>query len=180
MKKLMIAAAGRDQAGIVAAFTTTLFQNQCNIEDTSMTILEDHFTMLLFVHRPETLPLDTLRATLEKSIAAFELHVSFFETDSQAETMRTHGAPWLFSISSPDQTGIMMRVTEILARHQINIRHLSSKRFTRPNESPLFLMSIEGDVPLLVSNDALQQEMQGLAEANAIEIHAEPLETYTL
>ena len=38
---------GNDRPGIVAGVTEVLFEQGCNLEDTSMTILRGHFTMML-------------------------------------------------------------------------------------------------------------------------------------
>ncbi len=180
MKKLIISAVGKDQPGIVAAFTKILFETGCNVEDTSMTLLEDHFTMLFIVHAPATMTVESLRERLESVLKDFRLLLDIHTIDTEEESPTNAGVPWMISVSGPDQTGITFHVTQYLAAQRINIRHLSSKRLSRSGGETLFLMALEVDVPLSVSPDVLQADMQALARQEQLEIHAEPLEVYTL
>ena len=48
-KKYIMTAFGKDRPGIVADVTQVLYENGCNLEDTSMSLLSDEFTInLLF------------------------------------------------------------------------------------------------------------------------------------
>ena len=48
-KKYIMTAFGKDRPGIVADVTQVLYENGCNLEDTSMSMLSDEFTInLLF------------------------------------------------------------------------------------------------------------------------------------
>jgi glycine cleavage system transcriptional repressor len=176
----MVSAVGKDQKGIVAAFSQVLFENRCNIEDTSMTILEDQFAMLFIVTLPQGFGADDLQKQFDTALADFHMQVDVHQINTQRETLSSVGEPWMISVSSPDQTGIMYHVTRYLSVQQINVRHLSSKRLTRPSGETLFLMAIETDVPQSLSPQKLLADLQTLGGAEKLEIHAEQLETYTL
>ncbi len=180
MKKLVISAIGKDQPGIVGAFTQVLYEGACNIEDTSMTILEDHFTMLFIVTVPTELTESDLRAKLNAVADRFQLQLDIHPVDVERETVGSSGHPWMISVSGPDQTGITYHVSRYLGEQGINIRQLTSKRLTRPSGEILFLMAMEVDVPQSFTEDRLQTELNAIAEAESLEIHAEPLEVYTL
>lgn len=180
MKKLIISAVGQDKPGIVAAVTQVLFDTRCNVEDTSMTLLEDHFTMLFIVHAPLEVTEEALESRMKQVLSDYHLQIAIHSIDTMKETPEAQGRPWMISVSGPDQTGIMFHVTQYLAARQINIRHLSSKRLSRPGGETLFLMALEVDVPESVSDADVQADLSGVARKEGLEIHAEPLEVYTL
>lgn len=176
----MLAAVGRDQSGIVSAVSQVFFDTQCNVEDTSMTLLEDHFSMMFIIQAPPSLTVDKLQEKLTTAFPQDSLHFSIYTIETQQEEPQRTGTPWMISVSGPDQTGIMFHVTRYLAQHQINIQHLSSKRLTRSNSMPLFLMALEVDVPASISEHDIIEDLKALAQKQQLEIHAEPLEVYTL
>lgn len=179
-QQFIIAAFGRDQAGIVGAFSQVLFENRCNLEDTSMTLLEDHFTMLIILTAPDGVTALNLENALEPVKKRFDLQVSIFPIDAQGDTGGSVGNPWTISVSGPDQTGILYHITRYLGEKAVNIRHLSSKRLNRPGGEPLYLMAVEADVPDSVSTSDLQRELADIARREGLEMMAEPMEIYTL
>jgi glycine cleavage system transcriptional repressor len=180
VQKLIISAVGQDQPGIVAAFTKILFETGCNIEDTSMTLLEDHFTMLFIVHAPVDVTAESLEARLKNVLQNFHLRLAIYSVEVNREVPEVTGRPWMISVSGKDQTGIVTHVTQYLALQSINIRHLSSKRLARPDGETLFLMALEVDVPESLTDERLHDDLGSLATSERLEIHAEPLEVYTL
>ncbi len=179
MKKLIISVIGKDKPGIVAAFTNVLYSNSCNVEDTSMTLLEDHFTMLFIVSVPLELTVKRLEECLSEVLQDFHLELAIHIIDTEDENPPPSGRPWMISVSGRDQTGIIFHVAHYMASRQINVRHLSSKRLTQQDGS-VFLMAIEADIPPDVRDEELHRELNEVAERENLEIHAEPLEVYTL
>lgn len=51
--KLVITVVGKDQVGIIAKVSTILAENDVNILDISQTILQDKFTMMMYVEMNE-------------------------------------------------------------------------------------------------------------------------------
>ncbi len=49
MKRYALSAIGRDTPGMVAKVTKELYVHGCNIEDSSMTRLEDEFAIILIM-----------------------------------------------------------------------------------------------------------------------------------
>lgn len=180
MRKLAISAIGKDQPGIVSGVTQVLYDTHCNVEDTSMTILEDQFMMLFIVHAPMDVTAEDLKARFKTVMADFDLHLDIHDIETSRENMEAAGTPWMISVSGSDQTGIMYHVTQYLSQKRINIRHLSSKRITSAEGQTLFLMAIEADVPKGVNESELQADLRRLGQGEQLEIHAEALEVYTL
>jgi glycine cleavage system transcriptional repressor len=180
VKKLMISGAGKDRPGIVAAVTRVLYELKCNVEDTSMTRLEDHFALLMIVLAPVTVTEDRLRERLIEEAGSLGLTLDLHAIETARETPAPRGKTWMISVTGPDQTGIIWHVTRWLAGREINVQTLSSKRLSREGGDPLYLMSLEVEVPEGLPSDEVQKGLAGVARDARLEIHAEPLEEYTL
>jgi glycine cleavage system transcriptional repressor len=55
MKKMIISVLGKDRPGIIAAVTRILFEQDCNIENVSQTILQNEFSGIFIVGVPKAL-----------------------------------------------------------------------------------------------------------------------------
>lgn len=178
MKKYIIAAAGPDQSGIVAALSKALFDIGANLEDTTMCQLEDHFMVMMMVQ--STHDLETLRQALKDATAKFGLMLNVYSTNVQTERLKRTGTPWLMSVTCLDQTGVIYQVTELLTQWQANIYQLSSRRLLKDNGDVLFLLSMEVDIPDNISDEVVQNQLDVLAEQQKLDIQAHPLETFVL
>ncbi|NIQ92826.1 MAG: amino acid-binding protein, partial [Desulfuromonadales bacterium] len=74
--RFILTAFGKDRPGIAADVTKTLYENGCNLEDTSMTRLADEFTLILLLTCPsaevaEQLQKECRRLEKDKGISAF-------------------------------------------------------------------------------------------------------------
>ena len=47
--KAIVSVIGKDKKGIIAKVSNILYENDINIEDTSQTIMQDYFTMIMMV-----------------------------------------------------------------------------------------------------------------------------------
>ena len=94
MRRLALTAIGRNRPGIVAAASRVLLAHRANVEDSQMTILRGHFTMMLVVSVPEEADVATLRDDLDDIRAELDLeaiHLSpLAELDPAAEPVPTH------------------------------------------------------------------------------------------
>src|SRR5205823_12753242 len=79
-----VAAIGRDRPGIVAAVTRNLVDHQLNVEDSQMTILGGHFTMMLIISGDDAVELGALRRDLEST--ARELNLEAISVEHVAGT----------------------------------------------------------------------------------------------
>jgi len=176
--KWLIAAAGLDRPGIVAEVTRALLDAGANLEDTSMTRLEDHFAMLLIVTTPHDLTGARMEELLAPARQRFALQLSVHPVDAR-EVAGPRGARWLVTVSGPDQTGIVHQVTGLLAGRAINVGSLSSRRLPGDDGRPVFLMSIEAEVPEAAAAD-LAGALAALAQREGLAIHAEPMDEFRL
>lgn len=120
---------GRERPGIVAAITGVLFDADCNIRDSTMTILAGEFAMLLIAELPESTPLSALDTPLAEVQRRFDLSV--FIKRLTAEEMRYEQPPgtktWAVTIYGGDRKGIVHHVASAMARKGISITELKTK-----------------------------------------------------
>ncbi len=151
MVRCAVSAIGRDRPGIVAAITGVLFELGGNIEDSQMSILRGHFSVMLIVALPEggrdavgAVGLDPGRLLAERLAtvkAELELEaVTVSRVDDLAGTAPhpTH----ILSVYGADHPGIVHAVSTALADRGISITGLETK-LAGSGDSPLYVMLIE-------------------------------------
>lgn len=161
MAHVAISAIGLDQPGIVAEVTGVLVEHECNIEDTSMSILRGHFAMMLVVAVPGDLAPATLEEALEPVAAQLGLVMSVRAIDDESPEPAA-GAPWSLSIYGADRPGIVHRVTRLLADQGVNIVELTT-RVVGEAGRPTYVMLLEITLPAAVDSAVLQADLLTVA-----------------
>jgi glycine cleavage system transcriptional repressor len=120
---------GRERPGIVAAITGVLFDRDCNIRDSTMTILANEFAMLLVVELPPTMSSADLDQALFEVQRRFDL--SIFIRRLTEEEVRYAPPPgtktWGVTIYGGDRKGIVHHVASVMARKGVSITDLKTK-----------------------------------------------------
>jgi glycine cleavage system transcriptional repressor len=131
---------GNDRTGIVAAVTRVLFEEGCNLEDATSTILSGHFSMTLIVRLPEGI---TSQA-VEKRLApiASELDLVITVRDVHEAHLGAVEPTHVISVYGGDQPGIVYRVAEHLSAANVNITDLSS-RVIGSEADPVYALMLE-------------------------------------
>ena len=177
---VVISAIGKDRPGIVSAVSKVLFEAGCNLEDSSMTILQGEFAMILIVSVPKTLTFSILDQKFnvirqEQGLSVFLRPLS----DQEIGSHQSRGTLHMISVYGNDQTGIVYRVAQLLADRQANITDVSTKR-TVQDHSPLYMMMLEVECPKHLNLPALEKELNQLAKDLAVTITFHPIDTLTL
>jgi glycine cleavage system transcriptional repressor len=136
---------GRDRPGIVAAVTRVLADAGCNLEDTSMTILRGHFAMMLVVTGPGGVAGPELEAGLGPVAGRLDLQVSVRAVTDEVTAAAGGGARYAAAVYGADRPGLVARVSEVLAAHQVNIVDLQTRVVGEPD--PVYAMHFELEVP---------------------------------
>src|SRR5215213_1902002 len=144
MTRFAVSVVGRDRQGIVAAVTRVLADAGCNLEDTSMTILRGHFAMMLVVAGPAGVGEPALRGGLDPVAGRLDLQVSVREVTDEV-TAAGGGARYAAAVYGADRPGLVARVSEALAAHQVNIVDLQTRVIGEPD--PVYAMHLELEVP---------------------------------
>jgi len=169
--RFIMTAFGKDRVGIVADVTRLLYENDCNLEDTSMSMLADEFTLsLLFsCNRPDIedqLSRDCRRLELEKGISAFVRPLQAPEPKSSKgfKTCTLH-------IEGLDQAGIVYKTSRFLAEHQLNIIQLTSTAKASPESgATIYSMDIHVQVPETLSLEQVEDQLGEVADELHVDI----------
>ena len=183
-----LSAIGRDRPGIVADLAELIYECDCNLEDSSMTILGSEFAVLLLLtgeprspggHAPESHPIEgaDVEARLSAACKRLEwekrLTVFFRPLDGEplAFGVSHHARPFELQAVGVDKAGIVARIARCLAAHTVNITHMSTASRPEPGTgTPIYHMQIRMDVPQAVDEGALRHELDGVAAALNIDL----------
>ncbi len=169
--RYIMTAFGKDRAGIVADVTRLLYENDCNLEDTTMSMLADEFTLsLLFSSAKadieELLAKECRRLELEKGISAFVrlLNERQEQTQTNFKTCTLH-------IEGLDQAGIVYKTSQFLADRRLNIVQLDSAASASPQSgATIYSMTIHIQVPENLPFDQLEEELSAVADELHVDV----------
>jgi glycine cleavage system transcriptional repressor len=169
----ILSAIGKDRPGIVADVSEVIYGCGGNIEDSSMSLLRNHFALLLLfsTEREEVnqkLSSDLKRLEWEKNLTVFFSPVTFEEAYPKAKP----GADrFKITTSGIDHAGIVFRVCRLLADRKVNILNMETHRIlSAESGTPIFEMEIDVEVPHSVSEEGLRKELHHLADELMIDL----------
>jgi glycine cleavage system transcriptional repressor len=173
--RYIMTAFGKDRPGIVADVTQVLYENNCNLEDTTMSMLSDEFTINLLFSTND----DNIESTLleecrnlehKKNISALIRPLKERRQVNQAgfSTCTLH-------VEGMDQAGIVYKISRFLSDNSLNIIDLkSTMKVTPESGTALYLMDIHIQVPESTSRRALGEGLNTVAEELNVEISIAP------
>lgn len=172
MRHLALSALGHDRPGIVAAVTAALLRHALNIEDSQMTILRGHFTMVLVVSGSDSLDVAELRRDLED--VARELGLEALSLAEVAEAGGAYPEPThIITVYGADHPGIVHAAARAVADGGGNITDLNT-RLTEEGGSALYVLMMEVAAPTGV--DALREALAAVRRAEGVEVTLRELE----
>lgn len=135
----MVTLVGKDRPGIVAHVTHALYEEGCNLGETSMLRLGGNFTIMMMVNfQGNKHGLENLLLTVAESLD-LHLHVDKIEGE-----LHQHLLPDMrITVSGADRTGIVAKVTTALSEVGFNILDLESD-VAGSEDKPIYIMHIEG------------------------------------
>ena len=146
--RFSLSALGVDRPGIVAAVSGALVDQGCNLEDSTMTILQGHFAILLVISAPPGMTVEQLESALEPAAGRLDLVVAvrdLGETEKPSDASDVGGsAPdtmtsWSVSVYGADRPGIVHQVANALADAGANIVDLATHLIGEP-DAPVYVM----------------------------------------
>lgn len=174
MKRYALTAIGRDKPGIVAAVTKALYEHGCNIEDSSMTILEDEFAIILIMSKSGTA--EPLRKDLRSVGADLELTITLKEIPKESAS-KARQSNYIITLHGADKAGIVYRVSELLASMGVNITDLDTKTVGEAGKK-IYIMVLEVYAPQGVDVTALGGQLKELGASLGVTVKIKPIEAY--
>jgi glycine cleavage system transcriptional repressor len=180
MRHFAVSAIGRDMPGIVAAVSKALLDHAGNIEDSQMTILRGHFTMMLIVSTPDQTDGNEMRARLEEVSDRLGLEAisvnEVTEIDPEQDPVPSH----IVSVYGADHPGIVHAISSALAERRISITDLNTRLVGEQTGEPLYVMMLEVALPDSVDTDELHSALADVGSGQSVDVTIKPLEQDTL
>ena len=165
-----LSAIGRDRPGIVADLAELIYECDCNLEDSSMTILGSEFAVLLLLSGESADVERRLAAGCKRLEWEKRLTVFFRPLDADAPSAGRQAVPLQCVVTGVDKAGIVARVSRTLADMGVNITALSTQSRPEPESgTPIFTMRIDMAAPPGTDRRALRERLERVAA----ELHVE-------
>jgi len=124
-----VSVVGHDRPGIVAGVSKVLFENACNIEALSQTVLMGQFAMIVVVSLLKGASIAGLKEGLEALAREtdLEIHTHGIDPQGQLPYPADETEPFVITVRGEDRPGLVAAVTAILAGEGINITRLGAE-----------------------------------------------------
>ena len=171
-QRFIMTAFGKDRPGIAADVCEIMYENGCNLEDTSMTLLAGEFTLiLLFTAGSAEVAAPLFKACRrleqEKGISAFLRPLEPQETATPGKRVMTR----TLHVEGLDQAGIVFKISRFLADNQINIVDLKSSVKVSPESgTAMYVMDILVQIPEATAMDPVEKGLRSVADALNVDI----------
>jgi glycine cleavage system transcriptional repressor len=174
-----LSAIGRDRPGIVADLAELIYECDCNLEDSSMTILGSEFAVLLLLTGEGEAVEQRLSAACKRVEWEKRLTVFFrpLEGEPVPYGVSHHASALELHATGVDKAGIVARVARCLANHKVNITQMATASRPEPQTgAPIYSMRISMDAPEGSDLKALRHELESIATSLHIELSLQPLD----
>jgi glycine cleavage system transcriptional repressor len=169
-KKFIMTAFGLDRPGFVADVTQIIYEHGCNLEDSTMTRLEDEFAMILLCAGQgegleEQLSKACRRLEREKGISVF-----FRSIESPKVARKKPFSTHILHVEGVDHAGIVYKISKYLAEYRINIADLQSRlKFSPGSGTAIYTIEMHVEIP---EGAPLEDVWKGLARVGD-ELHVD-------
>jgi glycine cleavage system transcriptional repressor len=169
----ILSAMGKDRPGIVADVSEVIYECGGNIEDSSMSLLRNHFALLLLfsTEREEVnqkLSPALKRLEWEKKLTVFYSSITFEEAYPKWEEQTDR---FKITTSGVDHAGIVFKICRLLADRKVNIIDMETRRvLSAESGTPLFEMDMDIGIPRSISEQGLREELHRLANQLRIDL----------
>ena len=169
----ILSAIGKDRPGIVADVSEVIYECGGNIEDSSMSLLRNHFALLLLFSTEREEVNKKLSSGLkhlgcEKNLTVFYSPITFEEAYPK---LKEQTDPFRVTTSGVDHAGIVFKVCRLLSDRRINIVNMETHHIiSAESGTPLFEMDIDVEVPRSISEQGLREDLHRLANELMIDL----------
>jgi len=173
MKQLFaLSAIGRDRPGIVADLAELIYECDCNLEDSRMTILGSEFAVLLLLSGQGPDAERRLSAGCKRLEWEKRLTVFFRPLEGDAPRTQPPGRMLECTVTGADKAGIVARIARTLADHGANVADLRTE--LRPPEpesgTPIYTMRLVMRLAPAVDERALRAQLERDAAALCVDL----------
>jgi glycine cleavage system transcriptional repressor len=170
MRHFAVAAIGRDRPGIVTAVTRSLLERELNVEDSQMTILRGHFTMMLIIAGEDSIDVPDLRASLDATARELGLEAVSLSEVTDVEVGPATEPTHIVTVYGADHPGIVHAVAAALSDCGVNITDLNTRLVGEDETDDLYAMMLEIALPEGVSVGGLEALLEATKREQGVEI----------
>ena len=169
----ILSVVGKDRPGIVADVSEVIYECGGNIEDSSMSLLRNHFALLLLfsTEREEVnqkLSVSLKRLEWERNLTVFHSPITLQEAHPRDKEEVDR---FKITTSGVDHAGIVYKVCRLLSDRGINIIDMETRRvLSAESGTSLFEMDIDIEVPRSISEKNLREELHQMANDLMIDL----------
>lgn len=146
MKKIVVFVLGPDRPGIIATISRVLFEQGCNLEDVSQTILQREFISIFIASMKDPGDENSVLAALQAQLGPLGLFVHLKTMQGAEPEQQPVSESFVITTVGPDRPGLIAGMSEVLARYNVNITNL--KAVSRVHHKPPHYITIyEVDIP---------------------------------
>ncbi len=172
-----LSAIGRDRPGIVADLSELIYECDCNLEDSSMTILGGEFATLLLLSGQSADSAQRLSTACKRLEWEKRLTVFFRPLEDEPLPYGTQEKARSYELlaTGVDKAGLVARIARCLADHGINIVQMNTTAQPEPGSGTvIYNMRITLDVPSRVDETTLRERLDHIADDLHIHIDLTP------
>jgi len=172
-----LSAIGRDRPGIVADLAELIYDCDCNLEDSSMTILGSEFAVLLLLTGEGADIAQRLSTACKRLEWEKRLTVFFRPLDAEPVPYAASHRARRYGLQAVgiDKAGIVARLSRCLAEQGVNIAHMQTHSRREPESgAPVYTVQLVMDVPGEVDEQGLRERLETVARELCVDITLEP------
>jgi glycine cleavage system transcriptional repressor len=170
---LVITALGQDRPGIVDKLSAAVFDHDCNMVDSRMTVLGGEFAIILLVSgRWNEL------AKLEDALPALreDLDLTITAKRTQKSPPATDLMPYSVEVVAIDHPGIVYQLAHFFSSRDINIQELNTSHYAAAHTgTPMFAVHMTANIPASVHIASLRDEFLDFCDAQNMDATLEPV-----
>lgn len=172
---LVITAIGEDRPGLVDRLSNAIFDTECSIEDSRMSVLGGEFAIILLVSGNWNSV-----AKLENQLAGLEqqLDMTIVARRTEARKNVSDCLPYLVEVVALDHPGIVYNLASFFSRRSINIENMSTNTYAAAHTgSPMFSVSMTVQVPATEHLASLREEFMEFCDDLNLDALMEPVKS---
>ena len=167
-REVIISVTGLNISGIVAKVCRAIYDSRGNFEDSSMILLENHFSLMVLVTLQDRDSYDVLADACNRLVEEMGLKINIFPIDDKSSGFwpDASGPNYEIRAKGKDRMGIMYRASHLLASMGVNILELETKIVEAKDGTSMFSLRTAVAVPENIDDETLRKNLKLLAENN--------------
>lgn len=170
---LVISAVGNDRPGIVNRLSKAIFELDCNITDSRMTVLGGEFAILLLVEGPWN-----RLAKLEDQVPELQEKLDLLITTKRTSERAASGnlLPYGVDVVALDHPGIVYSLANFFSEKNINIEDMTTNCYAAAHTgTPMFSVRMNIGIPAELHIAALRDEFMDFCDSMNLDAVLEPI-----